>query len=134
MMNLKSASVAAALVAVATLSGCASIMNDSRQRVTIKTIPDGAEVVVDGRTVVTPTTIDLKGKQDYYLTASKKGFRQGSGKIEGDMRIGSGIVGNIFSFGLIGMAVDFFGTGSGWKLQPEVTMTLLPEADAQASK
>ena len=59
MKNLKSASLATALVAVATLSGCASVMNlvavatlhgcasvryDGRQRVTIKTIPDGAEV------------------------------------------------------------------------------------------
>lgn len=124
MKPFKLVALATALTAVATLSGCASVFNDSRQRVTIKSIPDGAEVIVDGRTVTTPTTLDLKGRQEYYLTASKPGYRQTAGKIEGDMRIGSGVVGNVFSFGIIGMAVDFFGTGAGWKLQPEITLNL----------
>lgn len=126
-MSLKTLAMATAIVASTTLAGCATIVNDTHQHVTIKTIPDGAEVVVDGRTVTTPATIDLKGKSEYYLTATKPGYRSTTGKIEGDARIGSGVVGNVLSFGLIGMGVDFFATGAGWKLQPEVTIPLTKE-------
>ena len=107
------------------LTGCASICNDSRQAVTIKSDPSGAEVLIDGQTVVTPAVVQLKGPSEYYLTANLKGYKPGTAKLNGDARIGSAIVGNIFNFsGIIGMAVDFYGTGAGWKLDPEVTVNL----------
>lgn len=121
----------AALSATLLLTGCASMFNESRQNVTIKTVPEGADILVDGRTLVAPTTVSLKGKSEYFVTASKKGYRHTSSKIEGDVRWGSSIVGNVLSWGLVGMAVDFLATGAGWKMQPEVTITLPQEEAAK---
>jgi hypothetical protein len=106
------------------LSGCASLFNDTKQRVTIKSMPDGADIVVDGRTLTTPTTIELKGKEGYYVTATKKGYNQTTSKIDSDIRFGSAIVGNVFSWGLLGIGVDFLATGTAYKLQPELLVVL----------
>lgn len=127
-MRILSVAIISATLA---LTGCASMFNDSRQNITIKTVPEGAEILIDGRTMVAPTTVSLKGKSEYFVTASKKGYRNAGGKIEGDVRWGSSIVGNVLSWGIVGMAVDFFGTGAGWKMQPEVTITLPQEQAAQ---
>jgi hypothetical protein len=114
--------------AACVMTGCASIMNDGKQKVAIKTVPEGAEVVVDGRTVVTPAIVELKGKSEYYISANKKGYKSATGKVEGDVRIGSGVIGNIFNFsGFIGMAVDFWGTGAGWRMQDNVEIALQKE-------
>ena len=125
MKIVKVLAISGAILAGMQLVGCASICNDSRQPVSIKSNPSGAEVVVDGQTVVTPAVVQLKGKSEYFLTANLKGYKTGTGKIDSDVRIGSGVVGNIFNFtGIVCMAVDFFGTGAGWKLDPEVTINL----------
>ncbi len=112
------------------LSNCASILGYSNQNVTIKSEPSGAEVTVDGMVVITPATIQLKGKREYYISASKKGYRTTPGKINGEVRIASGIVGNIFNLsGIIGLGTDFFLTGAGYKLNNNVNITLLKETN-----
>lgn len=125
-MMLRRMFMLAGLSSVVMLGGCATLFNDSKQRVTIKSTPDGAEVVIDGRTIVTPTTIELKGKSEYYISANKEGFRETPGKIGSEVRMGSAIVGNVFSWGLLGMGVDFIATGTAYKMDPEVNIVLLP--------
>jgi hypothetical protein len=127
MKTVKALAISAAVVVGMQLTGCATIFNAKQQPVTITSVPAGAEVVIDGQTVVTPAVVQLKGKSEYYLTANLKGYKTGTAKINGDVRIGSSVVGNIFSFGIIGMAVDFLGTGAAYKLDPAVTVNLQKE-------
>jgi len=107
------------------LSACASITSNSVQPVTINSNPQGAKASVGGNTVTTPAVVDLKGKSAYFVTASKDGYITGNNVIESEVRFLPAVIGNIFNLtGVIGMAVDFFGTGAAYKLDNEVTVNL----------
>lgn len=107
------------------LISCASITGPGNQQVKIETTPPGAEIIVDGQTQVSPALVTLKGKSDYTVMARKDGYRDAYGKINGEPRILAGVVGNIFNLtGIIGMAVDFLGTGAAYKLDNNVSLVL----------
>jgi hypothetical protein len=119
------------ILSVVALSGCASVMNSSKQNVTIKTNPSDASLMIDGRTLTTPAVVTLKGKSDYPFTITKAGYKPAQGKVDGDFRIWSVVLGNIVNFtGFLGAAVDVWGTGAAYELEKDQTITLIPEVQA----
>jgi hypothetical protein len=114
-----------ATISLISLTNCASITGPSRQPVKVNSVPSGAEVKIGGKTVVTPAVVDLKGKSEYIVTAHKAGYNDTTDVLGSEVRILASVVGNIFNLtGIIGMAVDFLGTGAAYKLDPEVNVQL----------
>ncbi|MCE3233062.1 MAG: hypothetical protein K0R98_1319 [Rickettsiaceae bacterium] len=121
----KSISSALIISTLLVLANCASVTGPGRQQVKINSEPSGAEVKVDGRTVTTPAVVELKGQSQYYLTASKPGYKDSSEVLGSEVRILASVVGNMFNFtSLVGMAVDFFGTGAAYNLDDEVNIKM----------
>ncbi len=106
-------------------TSCASIINGTRQKVTVTSDPEGATVSNGEISMVTPATFDLKRKRDYIFSISKPGYKTESAKLE---RVFSGAVaGNIICGGPIGWGVDAL-TGGQWRLVPEnLHVTLRPQ-------
>jgi PEGA domain len=122
-VKMKKILFTAALVTL--LASCATITGQGNQAVKINTTPQGADVIIDGQRSTTPAVVTLKGASGYPIIAKKEGFKDGYGKVNGDVRILPAIVGNIFNLtGIIGMAVDFFATGAAYKLDQEVNIDL----------
>ena len=65
---------ATALALVIFAAGCGTMMNGSRQRVRIKTVPPGAALTVDGRELTSPATVWLDRERDYTVLAEMNGF------------------------------------------------------------
>ena len=109
-------------------TACASIVHSTQQTVLIESEPSGAEVIVDGIRYTTPVVVELKGASSHLVQAFMEGYQPTHDRIRGEMRIWSGIIGNIFNLTLfIGMTIDFATTGAGWELQEEFLITLRPQ-------
>lgn len=123
-----------ALTVAVAFTGCASLLNGGKQTVRISSNVEGATIYVDGQTYVTPAVVNLKGKISYDVRLEKEGYDQAYGKINSDMRLGSGIFGNLVNFStFIGMAVDFIGTGAGWALKDDVYIEMQEKPVSMAS-
>lgn len=110
-------------------TGCASIINGTRQEISVSTNPQDA-LVSDGETTVkSPCKLSLKRDKDHVLTITKPGFETESVRI---VHVMSGAVaGNILAGGFIGWGVDA-ATGAQWKLEPEtIAMSLRPVNDGE---
>lgn len=113
-------------------SACASVTGPGKQQVQIDSVPSGADVFVDGRTVTTPAVVTLKGKSEYYVKASKKGYADTSEKIDSEFRVMPVVLGNIVNFtGLVGVGVDVLGvgvdvlgTGAAYDMDDKVTINM----------
>lgn len=119
------------------LAGCATVFNGTSQSVTIKSVPEGANVVVtngDGVGVhngTTPVTLSLKRGRGYFksetykVVITKPGFANKEVMLNASM---SGwYVGNILIGGLIGfLAVDPL-TGAMYTFPSDVSETLVAE-------
>jgi hypothetical protein len=117
----------AVILAVLALSACSTVVHDKYQQVNITSNPPGATLKIDGRSFVTPATVLLKGKSEHFFTLEKAGYKTTGGKVDGDFRIWSAVIGNIFNFtGVIGFAVDFWGTETAFELQKDNSVTLEP--------
>ncbi len=113
------------IVSILVLAGCASITGQSRQSIKIDSNPQGARVEVGGQTITTPAVVDLKGKSEYVAVATKPGYDSTTKVVGSEVRILPAVVGNIFNFtGIIGMAIDFFGTGAAYELDKSVNIDL----------
>lgn len=121
-------------VVLLALSGCSTVVHEQSQNVSISSNPPGATVVIDNRRFLTPATVPLKGKPEYYFTVEKPGYKTASGKVDSEFRVFSSVVGNIFNLtGIVGFAVDYWGTGTAFELQKNNTITLEPLAVAPAA-
>lgn len=118
-------------------SGCATIVHGSRQGIPINTTPEGATVFIDGREMgQTPAVFNLKRGEDHEVTVRLDGHREATLLLEKELAFGSAVVGNIFSWGIFGLAVDFV-NGAAYRLEPEQLaatleaqgMSLVPSAD-----
>lgn len=124
------------------ISGCATIMTGTHQKVHIDSNPKGAKVTIsDGTQGITPFTVDLK-KKDYRLTAEKEGYKPltlsidttSNGWIWGNCLIFLGVINeNLFysNLPIIGfaaaIAIDSL-TGGGVKLdKDDVFFELIPQ-------
>lgn len=64
-----------ALVAVATASGCATILNEDTRMVTVQSNLPGAQVVVDGRPVgPAPMTVPLTNSSEHQIVVHAPGY------------------------------------------------------------
>ncbi|NPU90564.1 MAG: hypothetical protein HPY82_01505 [Gammaproteobacteria bacterium] len=120
--------------AIATLTGCASIVSDSEYPVAIKSVPAGAafEVTGPGGQVVhsgtTPQTVTLKSGDGYFGSATyvikfkKDNFTEQTFTLDSSMD--GWFWGNIIFGGLIGMLIVDPITGAMWKLPENAEVTL----------
>ena len=116
------------VVAITGLSGCASIVKGTTQKITIKTNPPGATCRVEqnNNTIATisptPDIINVpKSKHDLTLTCNKPSYRTAVHVIPSDVEAMT--MGNILLGGVIGLAIDA-GTGAMNKYDANVTITL----------
>lgn len=119
----------ATLVSVCALTvmtaACASVTGPGKQTVQINSVPEGAEVFVDGRTVTTPAVVTLKGKSEYYVKATKPGYQETSEKIDSQFRVLPVVLGNIANLtGLVGIGVDVLGTGAAYDMDDNLTIKM----------
>ena len=118
-----------AVISLLAITNCASLTGPSKQPIKVNSVPAGAEVKIGNRSVITPGIIEVPGKSEYLVTAHKDGYQDKTDVLGSEVRIGAAIVGNIFNFtGIIGMAVDFLGTGAAYRMDKEVNVTLQPQA------
>lgn len=115
-------------VAIALLSGCASIVSKSDYPITISSQPDGADISIDnraGETVYvgkTPSTVTLKAGAGYFkgenytVTFKKDGYALHTAEIKRGVD-GWYIAGNIVVGGLIGWLIVDPATGAMWTLE-----------------
>lgn len=112
-------------VLILTTSNCATIVRGSSQEVPFHSNPAGALVLVNGMEMgQTPTTLKLKRDKNYQIVFRLDGYDDMTINMEREFKIGAAVVGNIFSFGLIGLVVDIT-TGSAYQLTPEQVNTTL---------
>ena len=111
--------------ATALLSGCATIINGTTQRVQIDSAPGGADVSIDDQQhVTTPAEVSLARGQAHKLVFHKSGYQDRTENLTSGM---SGwILGNMLAGGVVGMAIDA-SDGAGRKLSADsINVTLTP--------
>lgn len=142
-MNLKMAAIAICAAGVVSLSGCASIVGDTDQQITINSTPSQADLVITDETNQqvfqgkTPTTVTLKkadgsyfGGKDYSVTLSKDGYESRAISISSSPN-GWYIGGNLVFGGLIGWLIVDPLTGAMYTLSPDEINGNLGESVAQ---
>ncbi|MFD2190949.1 hypothetical protein [Pistricoccus aurantiacus] len=128
---MKMLKLAAAIGTLAMLTGCASIVGDREQAVTINSSPSHADVVItDERNMqihsaTTPTTVQLKkadgsyfGGKTYTVEISKDGYESRTMLINSTPN-GWYIGGNLLFGGLIGWLIVDPLTGAMYNLSPD---------------
>jgi hypothetical protein len=106
------------IVALASLSACATIMHGSKQNIAVNSNPSGATIFVDNQQMgVTPATLNLSRKQSHVVRLTLDGYQP----YEMTMARGTSgwVWGNIVFGGLIGLVVDA-SSGAIYKLSPDV--------------
>lgn len=105
------------VISILTIS-CASIFKGSSADVRVNSNPAGVNIFInDIDRGVTPQTLSLKRNSDYLLTFKKEGYEDLNFEIFKKFDFGTTVVGNIFSWGLVGIIVDV-ATGAAYSLTP----------------
>ncbi len=114
------------------LSGCASIIDGTSQKVSFSSNPSSAEVTVDGRAVgKTPMTEDLSKKDTHTVRISLSGYH--SYEVTLIKKVNSWVWGNLVFGGLIGLGVDAL-TGGLYELTPsQINADLKSKGIAESS-
>ncbi|WP_136069331.1 hypothetical protein [Modicisalibacter radicis] len=141
---MKSKLLLGALISTLALSGCATIVGDRDETVTLNSSPSDANIVItDERgneilSATTPTTTQLKkadgsyfGGKTYSVEISKEGYDSRKLTIESTPN-GWYIAGNIVFGGLIGWLVVDPLTGAMYNLSPSEINASLDESVARA--
>ena len=106
------------ILAMAVLGyGCGTIVNGSRQNISIASNPSGATATVGDMKVKTPATVSLAREKDYVVTVSSEGYESGQATINREFNGMATILGNILWL-LPGVIVDLW-AGGAWTLNPE---------------
>jgi hypothetical protein len=115
------------LLLLSTLSGCASLMSGHTQEVSFQSVPPGAAVIVDGRTLgQTPLSVQLDRKTSQSLTITKNGYVSNTRpliKVMNPWFWGNIPLGGIF----IGMTVDRLSGSDNEFVPSSYSVTLQPE-------
>ena len=121
---------------IALLSGCASIVSDSKKTVTITSLPSQAEFMIvdhNGKAIhngVTPTTVTLKSDAEYFkgekytIKFQKEGFGPQSSPL--NAKLNPWYWGNILFGYPIGMFIVDPITGAMWTLPESKSVVLAP--------
>ncbi|HEX8387105.1 MAG TPA: PEGA domain-containing protein [Rubricoccaceae bacterium] len=108
-----------------TNSGCSTIIHGTRQGVAVNSEPPGATVLIDGIPMgQTPTTLNLKRGDDHQVTFQLAGYQDTALLIEKEFDLVPTVIGNVFSWGLIGLVVDL-ANGAAYRLEPEELRAML---------
>ena len=119
--------VIALLIPIVFLSGCATIMTGTTQKVPVTSNPSGAVAKVDGgMAAVTPTIFTLERKTDHTIEISKEGYR--TAQVILRHTLSGATCGNVLVGGIIGLAVDGC-SGAMYKLVPERVDVNLEKAE-----
>ena len=115
----------------ALLSGCATVVNGTTQKIGVSSTPTGADVMIDNQQhIITPATVPLARDQSHSFVFKKEGYQDDSFVITSST---SGWVwGNVLLGGLVGGVVDFASGGARKLSQDSVHVTLTPLPVAQA--
>jgi hypothetical protein len=107
------------------LTGCATIVKGTTQKIPIASDPSAAEVTADGQMIgQTPIEITLERKRDHLVSVSKEGFHPKSIAIT--KSTGGAVWGNLLAGGLIGWGIDAT-SGAQYNLSPEsISLQLEP--------
>ena len=98
------------------LTGCATIVNGTHQKIPIASTPAGAAVVIDEKFEgTTPTVASLRREDNHFVKITLTGYQPAEMSLHSEI---SGWVWWNILFGLIGIAVDA-STGAAFKLTPE---------------
>ncbi len=117
MRFLKIASGVSTLFLVFMMSGCATIVSGTTQKVAVTSQPTGAKVTADGKmAATTPTDFTLERKSDHTLEFSKEGYKTATVMLK--RTVNGMLAGNILIGGLIGTGIDAI-SGANNKLIPE---------------
>jgi len=104
------------VVMTLSLSGCATIMNGTAQKVMITSNPDGANVTVDEKAAyTTPVKVRLERRRDHTLVIAKDGYSKETVNLT--HVLSEAVCGNILLGGIVGWIFDIFG-GTQYKLMP----------------
>jgi hypothetical protein len=96
----------AMLLSVPLCGGCATLLRGSHQTLSFQTVPSGAQIDVDGKTVTSPAEVDLERKKAYPVVVSKEGYRTLKFVVNSQWD-GISLVGNIIlPGGSVGLVVD----------------------------
>ncbi len=114
------------------LTNCATIINGSRQSVSISSTPSNATVVIDGMEMGnTPYAADLARKEEHVVQINLPGYLPYEVRLT--KKVDAIIAGNIILGGLIGLIVDA-ATGSMYKLTPDQVAAELKQGTASVGK
>ena len=105
------------IICAITLSGCATIVSGTTQKISVSSQPSGATAKVDNNlSAKTPTVFTLERKQDHVIEISTEGYKTATVMMK---RTFNGMAtGNILIGGLIGTGIDM-ASGADSKLIPE---------------
>jgi uncharacterized protein YceK len=104
-------------IAIASMSGCATIMHGTKQDVGISSTPTGASVMIDNTiNGVTPVVAKLRRKENHVVRIQMAGYQPFETTLTHS--VSGWVWGNVAFGGLIGLAVDA-ASGGIYKLTPE---------------
>ena len=105
------------------LTGCASIINGSTQKVKITSQPPGASVRVDqSARGYTPTVVELSRESSHYVEVTRKGYEPY--EVELKPSFNGMILGNAIFGGLVGVIIDST-SGASKTLHPKKVDAIL---------
>lgn len=100
------------------ISGCATIFKGGSADIKVNSSPSGAEIYLnDINRGSTPQTLSLKRNKDYVLTFKREGYEDTKLEVTKKFDVGTTVVGNIFSWSLLGVVVDI-ASGAAYSLEP----------------
>lgn len=104
---------------------CATIVRGTSQELAVNSTPSNARIIVNGEDKgKTPSTLTLKRSKTYQIVFKLDGYEDLTVNIDKNFKFVPTIIGNIFSWGIIGIVVDL-ANGSAYQLSPEqVNVTL----------
>lgn len=141
---MKKLITASLIAALATMTGCASIISGSTQTLTFKSVPEQASISITNKagekvhTGVTPVTVTLKRGNGffqsaaYHVTFKKEGFQTKTVQVTGT--VNGWYVANIIFGGLIGLLIVDPATGAMYTLNPSDINTVLDENPTTSQK
>jgi hypothetical protein len=123
-----------AIIALAMLGGCATIIEGTGQSIGIATSPPGATCTVTragitlGQVASTPGSIRIdKSKDDLQVTCGAPGYQTAT--IAQSPSFSGTTFGNIIAGGVVGAVVDA-SSGANYYYPPQIVLTLPPAAPA----
>jgi hypothetical protein len=135
-VRLKSYESLSALIPLALVSGCASVVSGTSQQMTFQSSPEGATVTISGRLIgKTPITTTLKKEKNQAVVFSLDGYKPITMQLT--THLDNWFWGNIVIGGVIGSTTDGV-TGAVYEYSPtQYYVTLTPDkkgADAKTSR